>query len=155
MDRIVCSLCVVLHLFFLSFEGSGATLAHTRLAWPIFVLPVGYFLLTALVTERPKFSGVALGFAMAGWAVSRVTGESIAEGIALGLAFMIPSFVDACKDRGAFDFIESVSVRITSGLADATNQSHVRIGNTLQLVMVLQIAFRAREMGQHCIVTRE
>jgi hypothetical protein len=133
VDRFVCTICVF----------SGLAIALVRCFWdsdqparragPIFFWSfAGAILAISAVTGRPKLAGIAMGMAAIGWFCHQIRGESHSNAIALGLAFMIPSLVDACKDRGAFDATESVAVDVTSGLADALLQSHQRVGNTIQ-----------------------
>ncbi len=39
---------------------------------------------------------------------------------------MVPSIVDACEQRGGFEFIESCALNLTSGLAEANSQFHIQ-----------------------------
>lgn len=133
VDRLVCTVFVFL----------GLAIALYRCFWgsdqpPRRVGPIAFWSLAAVillfstVSGRPKLAGIAMGMAAIGWFCHQIRGESHSNAIALGLAFMVPSLVDACKARGAFDATESIAVDVTSGLADALLQSHLRVGNTIQ-----------------------
>lgn len=133
IDRVVCTGCVMLGLL-VALARSRWKSSETPGRWAVPILfwsIAGLVILFALATMRLKLCGIALGFAVAGWCSCRIRGESVAHALTLGMAFMIPSLVDACKDRGAFEWAESIAIQITSGLADALSQSNLRVDNTI------------------------
>ncbi len=133
IDRLICTLFVGMGLFFAALRSSWQNNRTPRLtASAILWGGSAALLAVALLMGRPKLIGVAMGLAAAGWFCYQIRGESIVNALAMGMAFMIPSFVDACKDRGLFDASDSVSVLITSGLADAVQLSHIQEGNTIR-----------------------
>ncbi|XZE36749.1 hypothetical protein SH501x_002333 [Pirellulaceae bacterium SH501] len=133
VDRLVCTVFVFLGLAIALYRCFWGSDQPSRRIGPIaFWSLAAVILLFSTVSGRPKLAGIAMGMAAIGWFCHQIRGESHSNAIALGIAFMIPSLVDACKDRGAFDATESVAVDVTSGLADALLQSHLRVGNTIQ-----------------------
>ncbi|MCU0717654.1 MAG: hypothetical protein MUD03_16155 [Pirellula sp.] len=133
VDRLVCTVFVFLGLAIALYRCFWGSDQPARRVGPIaFWSFAAVILVFSTVSGRPKLAGIAMGMAAIGWFCHQIRGESHSNAIALGLAFMIPSLVDACKDRGAFDATESVAVDVTSGLADALLQSHLRVGNTIQ-----------------------
>ena len=87
--------------------------------------------LISLVQGRPKLAAIACGLVLAGWCTLRIRGERFAHALSLAMVFVIPSAMDALIDRKVFDWLESVSVTVTSGLADAASESHVREGKSI------------------------
>ncbi len=133
VDRVVCTVFVMIGLAVaLARSRWNSSETPGRWAVPVFFWSIaGLLILFALATSRPKLCGIALGFAVSGWCAFRIRGESVAHALSLGIAFMIPSLVDACKDRGAFEWAESIAIQITSGLADAMSQSNLRVEDTI------------------------
>ena len=133
LDRVICSLCVIAGLFvaFFRSEWSGAP-SHARIAFAgILCCLAGILICTSFFLDRPKLSGIACGLILAAWCSMKILGESYQQSIALGLVFAIPSAIDAFAARGAFGWLESIAISVTSGLADAAEQSHVREGDSL------------------------
>ncbi len=133
VDRVICSVCVLAGLFVAFFrsdwkgEPSQARLAFAGILCCLAVIIV----CTSFFLGRPKLSGIACGLILAAWCSLRILGESYQHSLALGLVFAIPSAIDAFAARGAFSWLESVAISVTSGLADAAEQSHVREGDNL------------------------
>ena len=126
VDRVLCTLFVALGMFAAlvqCFWGSDQPprWAASSTLWAASVMLLGF----AVASGRTKLACVAMGLAVAGWFCFRIRGESIMNAVSLGLAFMIPSFVDACKDRQLFVNAEGVALQIASGLSDAVGQSHL------------------------------
>jgi hypothetical protein len=142
VDRIICSVCVALGLgiAFIRSSWSGEE-SKTRLA---FALAMWALALAAILMSvwlgRPRLCGIACGLALAGWCTMRVLGENVQHGMMLGLVFAIPTAIDAFAARGAFDWLESIALNVTSGLADAASLSHVRVEG--QLIFGLGVADR-------------
>jgi hypothetical protein len=132
-DSIVCSVCLALGVTVAFVRGIVLEPVHYRrvIPWICFGLAV-LVLAYAFLGGRPKLCGIASGLIAAGWFSHRLKGESFAQAFVLGFAFMIPSVVDACDQRGAFDFIESCALSLTSGLAEATNQFHMKRENSIE-----------------------
>ena len=133
VDRVICSICVV----------GGLIVAFVRSDWVGERSPRRFMLVIALLSAaaiviflsyylgRPKMSGIACGLILAGWCSFRILGETVHHSLSLGLVFAIPSAIDAIAARGAFVWLETVAITLTSGLADAAEQSHVLEGNKL------------------------
>jgi len=132
-DRIICSVCVGLGLMVALFRSNWqGELSRVRVAFAmILFVAAAATLATSFSLGRLKLSGIACGLILAAWCSLRVRGESLQHALSLGLVFAIPTAIDACAARGAFDWLESVSISVTSGLADAAEQSHVREGDRL------------------------
>ena len=132
IDRVVCTICVAIGLI-ISISKSWwnsdqpARVVAPCILWSLAIVFVGI----AITTSRPKFFALSLGLSVAGWCASQMRGESVGNAIAIGLALMVPALVRAFEERNAFADIESISVNVTSGLADVFGQSHYREGNTL------------------------
>jgi len=103
-------------------------------------------ILLSIFLGRPRLCGIACGLALAGWCTMRVLGENVQQGIMLGSVFAIPTAIDAFAARGAFDWLESIALNVTSGLADAASQSHVREGD--RLIFGLGVADRFSCVGK-------
>lgn len=133
IDRVICSVCVLIGLF----------VAFVRSDWigerslRRFFFAISLFFAAAIVIVlsyslgRPKLSGIACGLILAGWCSFRILGETVHQSLSLGLVFAIPSAIDAIAAREAFLRLETMAITLTSGLADAAEQSHVREGNKL------------------------
>ncbi|HUP82383.1 MAG TPA: hypothetical protein VM260_27765 [Pirellula sp.] len=148
VDRVICSICVLV----------GLIVAFIRSAWQgeqstgRFVIAAFLFSL-AVVTigmsfsfGRPKLSGIACGLILAAWCSLRILGENVQHSMMLGSVFAIPSAVDAMDARGTFKWLESVAINVTSGLADAAEQAHVREGT--RLIFGLGVADRFSCVGK-------
>jgi hypothetical protein len=132
-DSLVCSVCLAIGLIVALIRGIAFEPIYRRpiAPWVFYgcaMIVVAY----ALVAARPKLSGIAAGLIAAGWFSHRLRGESLSQAVCLGFAFMIPSVVDACDQRGAFDFVERCAVNLTSGLAEAANQFHVQSETSIE-----------------------
>ncbi len=133
VDQVICSVCVLAGLFvaFLRSDWKGEP-SQARIAYAgILCCLAGIVICTSFFLGRPKLSGIAFGLILAAWCSLRILGESFQHSLALGLVFAIPSAIDAFAARGAFRWLESVAISVTSGLADAAEQSHVREGDKL------------------------
>ena len=128
VDRIICSVCVLIGLIVAFFRSTWeGNLTRPRIAFAcVLCCMAGVLICISYFVGRPKLSGIACGLILAAWCSMRILGESYQHRLALGLVFAIPSAIDAVAARGAFSWLESVAVSVTSGLADATDQSHVR-----------------------------
>jgi hypothetical protein len=133
VDRVICSVCVLIGLFvaFVRSDWNGE-ISKRRL-----VLGLSFFIAGAIVIflsnslGRPKMTGIGCGLILAGWCTFRILGETVHHSLALGLVFAIPAAIDAIAARGAFLWLETQAITLTSGLADAVEQSHVREDNKL------------------------
>lgn len=133
VDRSICSVGVIVGLIVAFFrstwwgEPSGQRIAFAVSLWCL----AGLVICMSLLLGRPKFSVVACGLILAAWSTMRILGEGYQHSLALGLVFGIPSAIDALTVRGAFDWLESVAVSVTSGLADAAGQPNVVEGDKI------------------------
>ena len=148
IDRVICSVCVLMGLFvaFVRSDWIGE-ISRRR-----FVLGISLFTAAAIVIflshnlGRPKMTGIGCGLILAGWCTFRILGESVHHSLSLGLVFAIPAAIDAIAARGAFLWLETLAITLTSGLADAAEQSHVREGN--KLIFGLGIADQFECLGR-------
>lgn len=125
-DRLLCSIFAALGFFIaLSQCYWGKDHPPRLVASSVLWATSTAILSLAVVTGRSKLAGISLGFAVAAWLCYRIRGESIMNAVSLGMVFMIPAFVDACKDRNMFQASVNVAVQIASGLADSVGQSHL------------------------------
>ena len=133
IDRVICTVCVSIGLV-VAFCRSNwrGELSNARLFFGIALFCVAAAIVGASYgLGRPRLTGIACGFILAAWCSLRVLGESVQHSLSLGMVFAIPSFVDAFADRGGFLWLESVSISVTGGLADAIDVSSVREGQKL------------------------
>ncbi len=133
VDRVICSFLVLI----------GSIVAFGRSTWQgeqtrsRFVFAGLFFCLAVIVIcssyclGRPKLSGIACGLILTAWCLMRILGESYQHSLSLGMVFAIPSAIDAVAARGAFQWLESNAIAVTSGLADAAEQANVREGEKL------------------------
>lgn len=148
VDRVICSVCVLI----------GLIVAFYRSAWPgeqstvrfaiaaLLLSLAGVTIWMSFSLGRPKLSGIACGLILAAWCSMKILGENVQHSMMLGLVFAIPSAIDAMDARGAFEWLESVAINVTSGLADAAEQSHVREGD--RLIFGLGVADRFSCVGK-------
>lgn len=133
VDRVICSVCLLLGLI-VAFSRSTWQGEPT---WSRIIFAGLLFCLAAIVIgssyylARPKLSGIACGLILAAWCSIRILGESYQHSLSLGLGFFIPSGIDALAAGGAFHWLESIAISVTSGLADAAEQANVREGEKL------------------------
>jgi len=133
VDRMICTFCVSVGLIvaFCRSEWRGES-SKARIFFGLALFCIaGAILGASYGLGRPKLAGIACGFTLAAWSSLRIVGESVQNSLSFGLVFGIPSLVDSIADRGGFDWLESVALYVTSGLADAVELSHVREGNKL------------------------
>jgi len=148
VDRVLCSLCVAIGLVVAlvrsswNGEESKSRVAFAVAMWGLALVAI----LLSIFLGRPRLCGIACGLALAGWCTMRVLGENVQQGIMLGSVFAIPTAIDAFAARGAFDWLESIALNVTSGLADAASQSHVREGD--RLIFGLGVADRFSCVGK-------
>ena len=148
VDRVICSICVLVGLI-VAFIRSGwlgeQSTERFVIAAILFSL-AGVTIWISFSLGRPKLSGIACGLILAAWCSLRILGENVQHSMMLGLVFAIPSAIDAMDARGAFEWLESVAINVTSGLADAAEQSHVREGS--RLIFGLGVADRFSCVGK-------
>lgn len=126
-DSLVCSICLAAGFLIAFTRGMMLEPQHKRLIGPIIFLGIAFLVLFySVVAGRPKLSCIAAGFSIAGWLAFVLRSESIFQALSLGVAFMVPSIVDACEQRGGFEFIETCALNLTSGLAEANSQFHIQ-----------------------------
>jgi hypothetical protein len=133
IDRAICTVCVSIGLIvaFCRSKWQGE-LSNARLFFGIALFCIAAAIVGASYgLGRPRLTGIACGFILAAWCSLRILGESVQHSLSLGMVFAIPSFVDAFADRGGFLWLESVSISVTGGLADAVEVSSVREGQKL------------------------
>ena len=148
VDRIICSVCVLVGLIVAFFRSDWlGEPSRSRLIFALFLWCLaGLTIFISFFLERPRLSGIACGLSLAAWCTMRILGESVQHSLFLGMVFWIPSATDAFAARGAFDSLESVAIKVTSGLADAAEQSHVREGE--RLIFGLGVADRFSCVGK-------
>jgi hypothetical protein len=133
IDRVICSVCVLMGLFvaFVQSDWIGE-ISNRRL-----VMGLSLFTASAIVIflsyslGRPKMSGIACGLILAGWCTFRILGEMVHHSLSLGLVFAIPAGIDAIAARGAFLWLETLAIKLTSGLADAAAEIPALLRSTL------------------------
>ena len=133
VDRVICSVCVLIGLI-VAFGRSawGGRRSSSRFAFAgLLCFAASIVIFASYNLGRPKLSGISCGLILAAWCILRILGESYQHSLSLGLVFAIPSAVDAFAQRGAFDWLESVAIKFTSGLADAAELTHVQEGEKL------------------------
>ena len=148
IDRVICSVCVLVGLIVAFFRSDWlGEPSRSRLIFALFLWCLaGLTIFISFFLERPRLSGIACGLSLAAWCTMRILGESVQHSLFLGMVFWIPSATDAFAARGAFDSLESVAIKVTSGLADAAEQSHVREGE--RLIFGLGVADRFSCVGK-------
>ena len=133
LDRVICSACLILG-WIVAFSRSTWEGEQTRsriiFAGLLFSL-AAIFIGSSYYLAQPKLSGIACGLILAGWCSIRILGESYQHSFSLGLGFVIPSGIDALAARGAFHWLGSMAISVTSGLADLAEQANVREGEKL------------------------
>ncbi len=147
-DRVLCSICVVIGLavaFIRSTWVGEITKARLAFAFAMWGMAIVAIVLS-LMLGRPRLCGIAVGLTLAGWCTLRVLGENIQHGMMLGLVFAIPTAIDAFAARGAFEWLESIALSVTSGLADSASLCHAREGG--QLIFGLGEAKRFSCVGE-------
>ncbi len=148
VDRVLCSICVAVGLVVAFIrsdwvgEVSTKRLGFAVAMWALALLAI----LLSISMGRPRLCGIACGLTLAGWCTMRVLGENVQHGMMLGLVFAIPTAIDAFAVRGAFDWLASIALNVTSGLADAASLSHVREGE--RLIFGLGVADRFSCVGK-------
>jgi hypothetical protein len=126
-DSLVCTICLGVGFAIAVVRGLFFDPVYRRTWTPWMFFGIAFVVLFyAMVAGRAKLSGISAGLAVAGWLSRWLKGESAAQSLSLGFAFMVPSVVDACEERGAFQFIESAVLKLTSGLSEAMNQFHIQ-----------------------------
>lgn len=148
VDRFLCSICVIVGLAvaFIRSNWEGE-ISKTRFAFAFAMWGLALVaILVSLLLGRPRLCGIAVGLALAAWCTMRVLGENIQHGMMLGLVFAIPTAIDAFAARGAFDWLESIALHVTSGLSDSASLSHVREGG--QLIFGKGVADRFSCVGE-------
>lgn len=132
-DSLVCSICLALGFGIAFARGIMMEPLHKRVFAPSVFLGIAFLVLFySVVSGRPKLSCIAAGFSVAGWLAYILRSESVFQALSLGVAFMVPSIVDACEQRGAFEFIENRALGLTSGLAEANSQFHIQREGTIE-----------------------
>ncbi|MCU0718194.1 MAG: hypothetical protein MUC83_00705 [Pirellula sp.] len=126
-DSLVCTICLGLGFVIAVARGLFYEPVYHRNITPWVFFSLAFLVLFfAMVAGRPKLTGISAGLAIAGWLSRWLKGDNAAQSLSLGFAFMVPSVVDACKERGAFEFIESAVLTLTSGLSEALSQFHIQ-----------------------------
>ncbi len=133
VDRVICSVCLLIGLI-VAFcrstwqgEQTRSRIIFAGLLFCLAAIVIG----SSFYLARPKLSGIACGLILAAWCSVRILGESYQHSLSLGLGFFVPSGVDALAARGAFRWLESIAISVTSGLADAAEQANFREGEKL------------------------
>lgn len=132
-DSLVCSICLGLGFVIAVVRGLFFEPVYHRSFTPWVLFSLAFLVLFySMVAGRPKLTGISAGLAIAGWLSRWLRGENVAQSLCLGFAFMVPSVVDACEERGAFQFIESAVLNLTSGLSEATSQFHIQRDGSIE-----------------------
>lgn len=133
VDRMICTFCVSVGLLvaFYRSEWRGES-SNARIFFGLALFCIaGAILGASYGLGRPKLAGIGCGVTLAAWSSLRILGESVQNSLSFGLVLGIPSLVDSFADRGGFDWLESVALAVTSGLADVVEVSHVCEGQKL------------------------
>ncbi len=80
------------------------------------------FICMGLANSNPQWSGIACGVIFAGWCAVRIRGESVSHSLFLGLMFVVPFAINTLANLGFFEWLESLTITMTSLLADAAGQ---------------------------------
>ncbi len=147
VDRVICSVCLLIGLI-VAFgrstwqgEQTRSRIIFAGLLFGLAAISIG----SSYYLARPKLSGIACGLILAAWCSLRILGESYQHSLSFGLGFFIPSSIDALAARGAFDWLESIAISVTSGLADLAEQANVREGE--KLIFGLGVADQFSSLG--------
>jgi hypothetical protein len=132
-DSLACSICIGVGVAVALVRGFRCDPVYNRTLIPFIFLGLAFLVLFySVVAGRPKMSCIAAGLSVAGLLAYTLRSESVFQALSIGIAFMVPSLVDACEQRGAFEAIESAAVGLTSGIAEANSQFHMRVNNTIE-----------------------
>ncbi len=125
-DRTLCSVCLLLGICVALVRSNWqGTLSKLRVWFEIILFAVAsLFLCIGLATSNPLWGGIAFGVIFAGWCVGRIRGESVSHALFLGLMFVVPFAIKPLADFGCFEWLESLTITMTSLLADAAGQPH-------------------------------
>lgn len=89
------------------------------------------FLLMGVLNSRPMLISIALSVMLAVWCSGRMRGEPFSRCVFLGAAILFPFALELYVERGCFEWLDSLTVSITSLLADAMHQPHARTNGSI------------------------
>ncbi len=125
-DRTLCTVCLLLGICVALVRSNWqGTLSKLRVWFEIILFAVAsLFLCIGLATSNSLWGGIAFGVIFAGWWVGRIRGESVSHALFLGLMFVVPFASKPLADLGCFEWLESLTITMTSLLAEAAGQPH-------------------------------
>ncbi len=125
-DRTLHAMCILLGLCIALVRSKWQGAPSTFRVWfaTILFLVAFLFICVGLAISNPQWSGIACGLVFTGWCVGRIRGESVWHAQFLGLMFVIPFAINTMAKLGWFERLESLTITITSLLADAVGQPH-------------------------------
>ncbi len=125
-DRTLYAVCILLGLCIALKRSNWQGAPSTFRVWSatILFLVALLFICVGLAISNPQWSGIACGVVFAGWCVWRIRGESVWHALFLGLMFVIPFAINTLAKLGWFEWLESLTITMTSLLADAVGQPH-------------------------------
>ncbi len=84
------------------------------------------FLLVGILNSRTELVSIALSVIVAVWCSGRMRGEPLSRGVFIGAAILFPFALEMFVKKGCFEWFDSLTLSITSLLADAFSQPHAR-----------------------------
>jgi len=73
---------------------------------------------------NPVWSALACGVVFAGWCIGRIRGDSVFQGMFLGLVMVSPFAIDGIENLGWFEWMRTFVVNMTSLVANLVGEPH-------------------------------
>ncbi len=132
-DRMFYAACIILGILVAMARSNWRgeqTKLKARLVWIFYVLAI-ILIFAGVSLSNSMLSAIAFGLVVASWSAGRIRGDSAWHAFFLGAMFVTPFAIDAMENRGDFDQLESLTVAITSVIADATGHPYAREDRTI------------------------
>ena len=125
-DRTLYFVCVLLGLCVALVRSNWHGAPSKLRVWfaTILFAVASLFICVGLAISDPLWSGIACGVLFAGWCVGRIRGDSVWHALFLGFMFVVPFAINTLANLGWFEWLESLTITMTSLLADAAGQPH-------------------------------
>jgi tetratricopeptide (TPR) repeat protein len=97
----------------------------------LWILWLGYaastaFLLLGILNSSPAIASIALSLVVVVWCLGRMRGEPPSRSVFFAAAILFPFVLELYAKRGYFDWLDSLTLSVTSLLADAMKLPHAR-----------------------------